>query len=714
MANIPFNYNISITGDCTSSNLGAISLSLTGGTPPYTVNWVSPNLGTDYNTYEFSSRSGLAPGDYAINVIDSTIPTNLNFNLNVPVSSGVCISVTQIFSTTCDQNNGSVVATSTSNFSSTNFYLYDYSGNTIQSATTNTALVEFNGLSAGTYSVGVEDLGGCTGVTSNFIIEDSNAVNFGFYLVPNSSCNQDSDLGKIYITGLTGTPPYTFLWSNGQTGSTITGLTSGGYSVTVIDANSCSTTKTVTLTDVEPLGFGSFSAITPTCFSNDGVLYLNITGGTAPYYYSASTGDVEISYSQTFVLSGISSGYYNFTVTDAALCKQLFGTDLLTPRSIGTVTITTNNSNCSNSDGKITISVSQGSPPYTYTLIYPDTSTESITTDQPNYVFQNLESGTYTANVTDLTGCAYSDNLSISATSTFTLSTQVTGTTCSLNNGSIQVIKSSGGTSPFSYSIDGLILYPNTSLTAVTFNDLTPGQHIVTVSDYTGCTQTLVVPINGSEPLDFDLISTGCGSGEEGGITAFISSGEPPFSFYWSENVNSNPQQITISGLTAGTYSLTIVDSNDCILNKNTIISCNQNYVSYQTYTVGSDDLNVVEQTQFGMLQMLNDGYNDIIQENEGCVLNSTIWIAVVSTTPAGYSGASNFYTGLTLNDVPSDNLWYDSVENLLLQVPGVSSVTVNPLTNEILVKTNPLDPNISNQVINIDLRILYNIDCQQ
>lgn len=714
MANTPFDYNLLITGDCQSSASGSISIQFTGGTPPYTVNWISPNLGIDYTTTQFSTRTGLVAGTYVLNVIDSSVPDNQSFNINIPVSSGVCISVTNIFPTTCDLNNGSVIATSTSDYSSTSYYLYDYSGNTIQSAVTNSAQVEFVGLSAGTYSVGVEDLGGCTGITSNFIIEDSSAVDFGFYLVPNSACNQDADLGKIYITGLTGTPPYTFFWSNSQTGSTITGLTSGIYSVTVTDSNSCSTTKTTTLTDVDPLGFGSFSAITPSCFSNDGVLYLNITGGTAPYYYSASTGDVEISYSQTFVLSGISAGYYNISVTDAALCKQLFGTEILTPKSIGTVTVTTTNSNCSSTDGSITISVSQGSPPYTYTLTYPDTSIESVASEQSIYAFQNLSGGSYTINVTDLTGCAYNESLTLSATSVFTISTEVTGTTCSLNNGSVLVTKSSGGTSPFSYSIDNQILYPQTSLTAVTFSNLSAGSHLITVTDFTGCSQTTSVIVSNSNPLEFGLVSTSCGSGSDGTITAFISSGLAPFTFYWSDNVVANPQQITVSGLTAGTYSLTIVDSNNCIQKKQTSITCTQNYNSYQTYTIASDTLDTVEQTQFGMLQMLNDGFNDLTNDNEGCLLISTVFVALVSALPIGYSGSSSFYTGYTLNDVPSDNLWYNTVEYLLLQIPGIIGVEVDPFTNAISIKTNPLDPNISSQVINIDLKILYNIDCQQ
>jgi hypothetical protein len=714
MANTPFDYILSITGDCASTGVGAISVLFTGGTPPYTVQWTDPNLGIDYVTTQPSKRENLYPNTYAISVQDSELPDNQRFILNVPVSAGVCVTVTSIFSTTCGNDNGSVIATSTSNFSSTYFALYDYSGNTIQSAITNSAEVEFVGLSAGTYSIGVEDLGGCTGLTQNFIIEDSSPVDFGFYLVPNSSCNPDIDLGKIYITGVTGTPPYTYLWAGGQTGSTLTGLTSGIYSVTVTDSNSCSTTKTTPLTDVDPLGFGFFSAITPSCFSNDGAIILTITGGTAPYYYSASTGDVEISYSQEFTLSGISSGFYSFTITDAALCKQTFGTELLSPKSIGTVNISSSNSSCSSNDGSITVTVTQGSPPYSYTLVYPDTSTDTVATDQSTYTFDNLETGNYSVNVTDLTSCSYSENISIVATNLFTLSVQATGTTCSLDNGTIQVTKSTGGTEPFTYSLDGVIVYPSTSLSAVTFTDVPAGQHTITVSDFTGCTQIQSIVVNTSAPLDFELYGIGCGSGNEGTITAFISSGQSPFTFDWSDNVPSNPQQISVSGLTAGTYSLIIVDANNCTLQRDIVISCNSVFSSYQIYNMASESLEKTTQSDFGLLQMLNDGFNDLANENVGCQLVSATFVAEVSTSPEGYSATSAFYTGYTLNDVPADNLWYDTVKSLLLQIPGILSVIVDPLTNEISIQTNPTNTIISNEVINIDLKIVYNIDCQE
>jgi hypothetical protein len=87
----------------------------------------------------------------------------------------------------------------------------------------------------------------------------------------------------------------TYLWFDGSTGTTITGLTQGTYEVTVTSGDNCVLSKVATVEFVPSLGLGSFSAQTPSCFASDGQLLLTITGGTGPYFYSASTGEALVS-----------------------------------------------------------------------------------------------------------------------------------------------------------------------------------------------------------------------------------------------------------------------------------------------------------------------------------------------------------------------------------------------------------------------------------
>jgi predicted RNase H-like HicB family nuclease len=446
-----FNYNIAVTGDCSNTNSGSISLTLTGGTPPYTVQWLSPVLSPDIVTTSPAVKTGLSATTYAVRVNDSTLPTNSEFYINIPVSSGVCASILGVMGTTCSENNGAVTGTSTSDYSSTSFYLYHGDGVFSQSATTSQSTVEFGSLTAGTYYITVLDLGGCTGQSANFIVEDSDTLDYGLYVVPNSSCG-GSAMGKIMITGLTGSPPYTYLWNTSATGSTVTGLTAGNYSVSVTDFYGCVTTKSATIVDVPPIGLGIFTATEPTCFSADGVLTIQITGGTAPYYYSASTGQVVVQYPTSWSISGLSPGNYSFQVTDAALCTITVGTTLTSPNGITSVSISTQGSTCSSNGGSITVSVIGGTSPYIYTLIYPNGNTLNVSNNQTTQLFSNLASGTYSVSVQDESGCFYMDEVTLYATNTFTISTETTGTTCNRDNGYITVNKSDGGESPFDYS----------------------------------------------------------------------------------------------------------------------------------------------------------------------------------------------------------------------------------------------------------------------
>lgn len=705
------NYNVAVTGDCSNNNSGALNLFVSDGSPPYTVQFISPSYASQIITTGPASLAGLASNVYQIRVNDSSLPTNNEFLINVPISSGVCGSIAAVQNTTCGVNNGLVTGSSTSLYSSTDFFLYDVNDNYIKSANTVTNSAVFGELSAGTYYLGVRDLGGCTALTSTFIVEESENLNYGLYVVPNSSCG-GSPIGKIFVTGQTGLAPFTYLWNNGQTGSTITGLTEGLYSVTVTDGYGCTLSKSGTITNVNPIGLGLFTATSPTCLQSNGVINMTITGGTEPFYYSASTGNVLVSYSRTFSISGLSAGQYNFLVTDAGLCQMTAGITLETPEGLTSVTVQGQNSTCSTNNGSITVSVVGGTAPYTYTLINPNGNQLNISNSQTTQFFRNLSGGTYTVFVSDNSGCSFTEELTLLTINKFTISTQVLGTKCNQNNGSVTIFTSLGAALPLDYSVDGIQNVIDTNLSAVTFNNLSSGTHVITVTDADNCAQITNILVPSSQQLNYSLVSTSCGSGNSGKITAFITSGEPPFSFNWSDNVPNEPQQIQVSGLTAGTYSLTVVDANGCSLTRNTTITCNSNYVSYQTYVMGAEVFNIESPTKFGLLQMLNEGYFDLTSGNNSCDLISATFTAKVSVNPSGIVASQNFFTSTTLVQVPTDNDWYNTVRTLLLGIPGVGGVTINPTNNQITIETSRNNTSLEGQEIVIDLIIGYDIIC--
>ena len=707
-----FDYTILVTGDCQSNSGGSISILPFGGTPPYTVEWITPNLGTSITTAEPSIRTGLSSQVYAVRLNDSTLPVNLEFYVNIPVSNGVCVVIDDSAGTTCGLNNGSITGSSSTNYSSASFYLYSGNGQFITSAITNTNNVVFGSLTAGTYNVGVLDLGGCSGLSETIVIEDSSEFDFDFYVVPNSSCGGNS-IGKLYVTGETGPSPYTYVWSNAETTSFITGLTQGNYSVTVTNSLGCSVTKNATVGVVNPVGFGNFVVTQPSCFSNNGVVVMTITGGTAPFYYSASTGYFEVSYSSTFTISGLTAGQLSIKVTDSGFCTFTQTTEILTPNGISSVSITGTNSSCSQTNGAILVSLQGGTTPYTYTLVYPTGDSSVIATTNTTNQFINLTAGTYSVFVEDSSGCSYTDEITIITEDKFTISTQITGSTCGLNNAIVQVIKTTGGTSPYDYKLDTTSQIIDTTQSAVTFTNVSQGFHTVSVVDADGCTQSSNFYINYSEPIAYSLYSTSCGTGSDGSITAFISSGVPPFTFNWSSNVPNNPQSITATGLTAGTYSLTVVDSTGCSLQRTTEIICSQSFISYQLYVMGNEEFQLKSGTKCGLLQMLNEGFVDLTTGNDGCVLNSAIFFAKVSVDPTGTTYTNTFYTATTLNQAPSDNLWYNTIKALLLSVPGIQQVTIDTLNNQITIQTT-VDGPLNNQIITVDVLIEYDITCKQ
>jgi membrane carboxypeptidase/penicillin-binding protein PbpC len=176
------------------------------------------------------------------------------------------------------------------------------------------------------------------------------------------------------------------------------------------------------------------------------------------------------------------------------------GTTLETPGGISSVSVQGQNSTCSSSNGSITVNVVGGNVPYTYTLISPTGSQLNISNSQTTQIFGNLVGGTYSVGVSDNSGCSYLQETTLVTQNKFTISTQVSGTTCNQNNGSILVTRTEGGAAPYDYSLDGTQNVIDTTLSAVTFTNVASGQHTITVTDATGCTQTTQVYVNESEP----------------------------------------------------------------------------------------------------------------------------------------------------------------------------------------------------------------------
>jgi hypothetical protein len=700
----------SITGDCSSTSSGAFSIDIYGSAPNFSISWISPPLGTiALGGATGYTKTNLSGGTYVFNVIDSCSGGSTTFPVSVYISTGTCVTLTGIQNTTCNLSNGSITANTQFFYNTTTFSLYELSGGFIYSGQSLDDEFIFDTLSAGTYYVIADDGGGCTGKSESCIIKSSSTLDFGVYVINDAGCAVDS--GAIYVTGQTGVPPYTYLWSpNGETTSSITGLSPGNFSVIVTDGAGCSQSKGIILTEVPPVGLGTFTVTSPSCFSSDGEVDVIITGGTAPYYYSASNGTVIITFAKNYTFTGVSAGVFSLKVTDAGLCSFEASTIVLTPLAFSLVTITTTDSTCNNNSGEVNISLYGGSPPYHYTLIDSLGNSATTTTNSANYTFQGLNSDVYTIQISDGGPCTFIDIVTINNVTLFTLSSVVSGTTCGQNNGVVTLNISSGGTPPYIYQIDGVLV--NTNLSGYTFSGLNPGNYTASVIDANLCQQFLPILIPTTSSVNFILNPTSPLFGNDGAIETFILDGEPPFNLTWSSNVPSGQTGLTITGLTAGTYNLSVTDDNGCTQIRSITLFGYNLITSYQVLNICDDNfVNSGQLIKKGLQQMYLEGFHDLTSGDTNCLLSAATFVCQVSVN--GVTNSIGFYNSSSLNDFPSDSAYFNVIDILLSLYPELENVTIDVSTGEILI-SSLCNPSISmiDATITISVIILYNINC--
>ena len=702
-------YTSSITGDCSNTNVGSFSINIDGTAPDYTIQWLSPitgttSLGAGVTAY---TQTNLSAGTYSFNIIDSCISGNTVYPANIYISSGTCVSITNITDTVCSANNGSLTVENSNNYGLSIFSLYNNTTGLISTQFPGNNTYTFSNLPSGTYYVIGDDGGGCTGKSESVIIKSSSNLSFGLYVVDNAGCAVDS--GRIFITGLTGTPPYSYLWSNGSTEDNITGLTEGFYTVTVTDSSLCSIANSAAIVNVPKVGLGAVYLTQPSCFTADGEIEIVITGGTAPFYYLGSNGVTNVTFDRNVTFTGLGPGGFTIQVVDAGLCTFTTSTSLLTPNGISVVSVDITNSTCNDLSGVIgPIIIFGGTSPYTYSLTDSLGNVNSTTIYGTSWKFDGLSSGVYNLSITDGNGiCTFTSAYTISNVVTFDLTTSTTGTTCSGNDGLVTLDITSGGTPPYTYNINGQSVV--TSLTSYTFNNLFSGNYLASVTDSLLCYQSSSFTIDNSNTVDFHLLSVSSNN-DDGSISSYVTNGEPPFTLYWSGDVGTQTG-FTVSNLPAGEYSLRVVDSNGCSKTKKVPINGFNRYGSTGYYEVCSGTLNEPMVIQSGPRQYYNEGYNELISLYPGytnCLLTGATFQALI--TAGTYTDSIVFYTSDSLTKYPSDSLWFSAITYLIEGSPqiGTGGVDINELTDIITITTNCDPESLHNSKVVVKFRIDY------
>jgi hypothetical protein len=188
-------------------------------------------------------------------------------------------------------------------------YQWQLNGSNISGATGLTCSVSISG----NYTVLVTNSLNCTVVSGIFPVTCYPALVITVTQQQNITCYGGSN-GSICISVGGGTPPYSYLWSNGSTVNCISGLTAGAYSVTVTDAYSCTAWRIDTIHQPAPIYVKDSIVPASYCNGNDGAIYLQVSGGTPPYSYVWSNG------ATTQNIFNLMKQDYRVTVTDIGTC----------------------------------------------------------------------------------------------------------------------------------------------------------------------------------------------------------------------------------------------------------------------------------------------------------------------------------------------------------------------------------------------------------
>ena len=497
---------------CGGGATGSATVSATGGRPPYTFKWSNGQTG--------ATVTGLSVGDYFVTVMDAG-GCNRTARVVVPSNAGFTIGITST-NPTCGATNGTATASVTSGGRAP--FAFKWS--------TGATTANISGIGAGTYTVTVTDANGCVNTASTTL----NAVgNLSISVTGmNAACGIAN--GTATATPTSGTAPFTYKWNTGATTSTISFLSAGTYSVTVTDASGCTATGSTTITTGSSIGV-TIDGRNVTCFGGtNGQATAMVTGGSTPYTYRWSNGGT------IAVIANLSAGSYTVTVTDAAGCTGIQTVVITQPTAI-TLTPSVTATSCGASNGSASVAVSGGTAPYTY-LWSNGNTTNAIS---------GLAAGSYTLTVTDSRGCTANTTVTIISSNGLTLTIGATNVTC---NGA-----STGSASAMVTGSSGTVTYAwSNGATTATISNLTAGTYSVTVTNG-GCTASNSVTITQPTAIAIAISFTNptCGS-NNGSLTATASGGTPQYSYKWS-NGSTTP---SISGLTSGTYTVTVTDSNGC------------------------------------------------------------------------------------------------------------------------------------------------------
>ncbi|NNC96057.1 MAG: T9SS type A sorting domain-containing protein [Chitinophagales bacterium] len=561
------NLNISVTTtdvDCNGEQTGEAVLTVTGGNGPFKYIW--SNFGSITNTV-----SNLKAGNYGVTVTDvNGCSESLTFTINENPAINY---VTSSVDASCySYNDGELhVDQVTGGKSPYTFYWsgFSFGGSQPQPSGGPGMGAHHKNVSAGKYKVTVTDQLGCT-VTSNIpvIVSEPGKIYFNPD-VYNASCHDSKD-GAINLNPKGGTPPYLYWWSGGTQmvkPSLVTSLKAGYYTVSITDANKCTTDTTIKIKDPKRIDF-NIDMLKASCFGfADGEASVSkVTGGnpapfkTPPYSYLWSDPAAQT----TSTATGLAAGWYYVTVFDkgAQSVDDLGNITHVLCHTVDSIKIIQNNLQLSitgkditcngGQDGEATVTVTGNKGPLKY--IWSNFAV-------PGQTISGVAAGTYTVTVIDENGCSNSISITLTEPAPMSVTTSSNPVSCyDGSDGELLITSVAGGKAPYTFDWSSGDSGP-------IVKGLGAGKYKVTVTDQNGCTLSPNTPTIITQPKKIKWhalkADVSCYGAHDGAAFAQALGGTPPFIYWWSGGTQiSSPNLIT--SLAPGKYQVSVVDANKC------------------------------------------------------------------------------------------------------------------------------------------------------
>ena len=415
---------------------------------------------------------------------------------------------------------------------------------------------ELLNIGKGVYYCQIKDQNGCIIRTEFIEINAVEQINFGIESIQSPTCNGMTD-GAINIQHSGGIEPYSYQWSEGSQSKNLSNIGIGAYQLTITDAQLCKfISDTIQITAENIIKIGIIWEKDPSCFNaENGQLMVSSLGAEAPITYLWNTGD------STSFLTGLAAGDYSVSLTDTNGClAELNDIRLTNPEKLEIRIDVVEHLVCfDDPNGLIQISVSGGSPPYSF---------QWNTGDFNDDIF-HLSKGFYSVTVTDSESCkTQMDSIEVQSPAPFRLNLiERNPVNCkNSNNGSITV-QASGGTPPYQYFWDLPESPDSASVTG-----LSTGIYQLNAIDQFGCKARLAgIQVESMDlPLvvDINILNQNlCATDSIGILEAQVQDGKIPYDFNWSagEKHIKMTRKDTLYGLIPGMYNVTVTDGEGCV-----------------------------------------------------------------------------------------------------------------------------------------------------